>query len=154
MKLGTGMDAPEFSATACFEGGRCDWKLTEQLKKAPVLLVFFPRDFETFSTARLCALRDSWEQLKKGQAQLVAVSSSHEDTHELFLKAYDFPFPLLADPAKTLFRSFGMLALGAPRSGLALIGKDKKIRAISRHVLPFRGPTAAETLGMMEHARA
>lgn len=154
MKLGTGTHAPDFTATACFGEGRCDWKLSEQLKKAPAMLVFYSRDFESISTARLCALRDHWDLLKRAGTQLVAISSSDEYTHDLFVKAYDLPFPLLADPQKSLIRSFRMPSIGIPFIGRVLIGRDLRVHCLTRHILPFRGPTVTDTLAMMENSRA
>jgi thioredoxin-dependent peroxiredoxin len=155
MKLSVGDHAPDFKTKASYElGGRSEWALSEQLKKGPVLMVFYPRDFERFSTRRLCGYRDQWESLRKSPAQIVGISRSDEDMHGTFLAAYDLPFALLADPSSEISRLYGMTSFGFPCAGLALVDRARKIKFISRSILPFSGASAEELSSVLQHHHA
>lgn len=149
MKLQTGDTIPDFKAIASqWKENRVetsDWSLAEHSQQKPILLLFYPGDFTPVCTKQLCDYRDRWSELKALPVQIVGVSSDSIESHARFLKEHRFPFPLLADPKKEIFRLFDMLMFGLNMGhrGYVLIDQHQRLKAREREVLPiFKKSTA------------
>ena len=142
--LSVGDPAPEFAATAI--GGKYgagQLVRLQDLRGAPVVLYFYPKDDTPGCTAQACGLRDNWSQFE-GRAEIFGVSIDSAASHEKFIAKYNLPFPLLSDPEKKIVTGYGVWVeksmYGRKYMGVArttfLIGKDGKIAKIFEKVKP------------------
>ena len=78
-----------------------------------VVLYFYPKDDTPGCTEEACNFRDDIFVLEQLGAQVVGVSLDDSASHAKFAKKYSLPFPLLADPAGAVTRSYGALPEGS-----------------------------------------
>ena len=104
MTLNTGDKAP------LFEGKDQDVKVVKlsDYKGKKVLLYFYPKDDTPGCTAQACNLRDNYDALLKANYVVLGVSSDDEKSHHKFIKKYNLPFTLIADPDKTINEQYGV----------------------------------------------
>jgi peroxiredoxin Q/BCP len=98
-----GKKAPAFTLTA--DDGQ-QVKLAD-LKGAPVVLYFYPRDDTPGCTKEACAFRDRKDELVKLGAKLFGVSPDTVESHVRFRDKHQLNFPLLADPDHKLAEKYG-----------------------------------------------
>ncbi len=72
-----------------------------------VLLYFYPKDFTPGCTTEACTMRDAWNELQAAGVTVFGVSADSVQSHQRFAAKYHLPFPLLADPEKTVIRAYG-----------------------------------------------
>ena len=122
-----GKKAPDFT----LESDRGGTVMLSQLcRSGPVLLVFYPWDFTPVCTSQLCDYRDSFAQLTQFGVQIVGISGDVLDSHRLFSRKHQLPFPLLSDPGKVVARCFGCASVfmfGMMSRALFIIGRDMTI---------------------------
>ncbi len=82
--------------------------LDELLIDGALILYFYPADFTTGCTAEACDIRDMYPSIREANANVVGVSPQSAATHQRFRDKYELPFPLLADPDKTVIKAFGV----------------------------------------------
>ena len=71
-----------------------------------LILYFYPKDDTPGCVKEACNLRDNYKMwLSKGYA-VVGVSPDDEASHQKFIKKYDLPFPLIADPNKEVLNAY------------------------------------------------
>jgi len=112
-------------------------RLSGLLAKGPVLLYFYPADFTPVCTREACAFGAIEPELSKAGVSLIGISPQDEATHTRFRESYSLPFPLLADPDKTVIWAYacnGPLGLGVSRVTY-LIGKDGRIQEAAKAAL-------------------
>jgi len=73
--LEKGAAAPEFSAKGMLAGKVFDFKLSEELKKGPVVMYFFPAAFTKGCTIETAAFADKAEEFKAAGATLVGLTA-------------------------------------------------------------------------------
>jgi peroxiredoxin Q/BCP len=73
-----------------------------------IVLYFYPKDDTPTCTKQACNLRDNYKKLKKEGYEIFGVSTDNEKSHKKFIKKYDLPFKLIADPDKKLNELFGV----------------------------------------------
>jgi peroxiredoxin Q/BCP len=139
-----GEKAPAFRAVAIggeFGDGR--EIALEDLRGAPVVLYFYPKDDTPGCTAQACGLRDSWASVR-GKAKIFGVSIDSAKSHRKFIDKFQLPFPLLSDPEKEMVNAYGVWVeksmygrkyMGAERSTF-IIDAEGRIAAIFRKVKP------------------
>lgn len=115
-----------------FEGKDQDgktWKLADELGKKVVLLYFYPKDETPGCTKEACGFRDSMEDLKKDNVQVIGVSYDSAESHQKFIAKHNLTFPLLADTDGQIAAAYGakMANRMMARRVSFLIGKDGKI---------------------------
>src|SRR5512139_2297769 len=106
--LKTGTSAPQFTATLD-DGTTFDLASFRGQKR--VVIYFYPKDFTAGCTAQACSFRDNY-------AIIVGVSGDSEASHTSFKDQYGLPFPLIADPGRTIHRLYeavGLLPWMTPR---------------------------------------
>lgn len=101
--LAEGAKAPAFTLTAD-DGAKV--KLSD-LKGAPVVIYFYPKDDTPGCTREACAFRDRQEEIAKLGARVFGVSPDTVDSHVRFRDKYSLNFPLLADPDHQVAEKFG-----------------------------------------------
>ena len=151
MKIQIGDVASDFTTTATSGPGNYrPFKLSEELKKKPALLVFYPGDFTAVCTKQLCDYRDNWERLKGFDVQIVGVSTNDKASHDKFISTYKLPFELLDDSEKKICASLDMIMIGGmAKRGFILIDKDMKIKYIYTEFLPFFKRSAEEVADIL-----
>ena len=116
------------------------WRSRDHVGKKILVLYFYPADMTGGCTAQACAYRDALEDLKSKDVEVVGVSGDTVENHQLFKKANDLNFTLLADPDGKIAKSFGVKLVPG-----GAIDKDYKDQPILRDGQPFtmhRGVTA------------
>jgi len=156
MKLQIGDKVPDFTTTATFRDAdgkiqHTKWTLSEEAKKAPVLLIFYPGDNTAVCTKQLCDYRDNWESLKRFNVQLAGVSTDSQASHDSFLAEKQFPFPLLDDSSKDICRKVGMLMFGiTAQRGFILVDGNMSARYVFKEVLPIFRRKASEVADILK----
>lgn len=72
-----------------------------------VVLYFYPKDQTPGCTIEACSFRDANEALLAKDAVVLGVSADTIESHADFVKKYDLPFILLADPDKKVINQYG-----------------------------------------------
>ena len=79
----------------------------ESLKGKRVALYFYPKDFTPGCTNQACNLRDGYKELLDAGISVIGVSPDDTASHVKFVTEYSLPFPLIADPDKTIMNLYG-----------------------------------------------
>lgn len=77
-------------------------------KGKKVILYFYPQDNTPTCTKEACNFRDNYQSLLGKSFQVIGVSFDTEKSHQKFIKKYDLPFPLVADPDKKIIEAYGV----------------------------------------------
>ncbi len=73
-----------------------------------ILLYFYPKDDTPGCTAEACSFRDSLNDLKQSDIQVIGVSCDSVASHKKFAEKFHLNFPLLADTDKKLVEAYGV----------------------------------------------
>ena len=106
MSVDVGAKAPDFTL---HNQDRQDVTLSEELKKGPVVLAFFPAAFSGTCQKEMCTFRDSASELKKVNAQVLGVSVDTFFTLKAWGDQQKLNFPLLSDFNKEVLPKYGVL---------------------------------------------
>ncbi len=137
---GPGDEAPEIE----LESTAGAIRLSEQLARGPVLLVFYPGDDTPVCTRQLCDYRDNVSVFRDAGIQVLAINTQSLASHEAFAAKHDLPFPLLSDPTGDTCRAYGARGLlGVTKRALFLVATDRRVR-YRRVDLPVFRRTAEE----------
>ena len=101
-----GANAPDFTLP---DQDRSPVTLSEELKKGPVVLAFFPAAFSGTCTTEMCTFRDSMADLQRVSARVIGVSTDTFFTLKAWADAQRFAFPLLSDYNKTVIEQYGVV---------------------------------------------
>ena len=122
----------------------------------PLALDFYPADDTPGCTKQACNLRDNVGALREAGVAVVGVSKDDEASHERFADKYDLPFPLIADPDRTLLDAYGVwgerslygkTVVGTKRTTF-LIGPDGRVLHVFKR--PKTAAHAEEILAKLE----
>ncbi|MDQ7859767.1 MAG: thioredoxin-dependent thiol peroxidase [Armatimonadota bacterium] len=94
--------APEFSAETD-AGTRVSLR---DFRGKKVVLYFYPKDDTPGCTKEACAFRDNHRRVLARGAVVLGVSADDVASHRRFKEKYDLPFPLLADPERTIISAY------------------------------------------------
>ncbi len=100
------------------------------------VFVFYPADFTFVCPTELSDLADHYEELKKLNVEVYAISSdthfSHKAWHDSSESINKIKFPMLADPTGTLARNFDVMIEeeGLALRGTFIINSEGKIKTI------------------------
>ena len=87
--------------------GRNEWLKLSSLRGANVILAFYPADWSGGCTTEVCTFRDSWNDLAKLDAKLLAISGDYVFSHQEWAKHHKLDFPLLQDHDHAVAKLFG-----------------------------------------------
>ena len=149
--LKTGELAPDFSLPD--DQGQTV-KLSELLRKGPVLLYFYPADFTPVCTREACAFGAREPELSKAGVTLLGISPQDAASHARFRERYSLPFPLLADPDKRVIRAYGcdgLLGFSVSRVTY-LIDGGRRIREVAKAAFSV-GPHLAVADRALTHSQ-
>lgn len=105
VELKEGDRAPEFEALD--DQGK-PWKSSEHVGREIVVVYFYPADMTPGCTKQACGFRDAMSDLKELGVTVVGVSGDSVKNHQLFKKAHDLNFTLLADEDGSIAKKFGV----------------------------------------------
>jgi peroxiredoxin Q/BCP len=103
--VGVGSKAPGF--TLLSQSGEMV-NLRDFLGMKPVVLYFYPKDDTPGCTKEACAFRDSFEEFRRLDAEVIGISSDSVESHRSFAKKHDLPFTLLSDERGKVRRLYGV----------------------------------------------
>ncbi len=106
-ELKVGDKAPAFSLK---DDQGNDWKSEDHYGKKIVVVYFYPADMTPGCTKQACGFRDDLGKLKDAGIEVVGVSGDSVKNHQLFKKAHNLTFTLLADPKAEVAAKFGVPA--------------------------------------------
>ena len=102
-----GAKAPDFTLP---DQDRAPVTLSEELKKGPVVLAFFPGAFSGTCTNEMCTIRDSMMgDLQRASARVIGVSTDTFFALKAWADAQHFDFTLLSDYNKVVIEQYGVV---------------------------------------------
>jgi peroxiredoxin len=106
MSVDVGANAPDFTLP---NQDRAPVTLSDELKKGPVVLAFFPAAFSGTCTSEMCAFRDALSDPTRVSAQVIGISTDTFFALKAWADAQRFTFPLLSDFNKTVIAQYGVV---------------------------------------------
>ena len=105
MSLNIGDKAPNF------ELPDTDLKMRtlDEFKGKKIVLTFFVAASSPVCQNELCSLRDSWDELSKLNAQIIAISNDGPFANKAFAEKHKFNFPVLGDYNSKTIRDYDVL---------------------------------------------
>ena len=73
-----------------------------------LILFFYPKDNTPGCTAEACSLRDSYQELRDKNFELLGISVDDAKKHSKFVAKYALPFPLIADTEQVMVNAYGV----------------------------------------------
>jgi len=94
-----GQQAPEFTLPYATRDSvsRIPLKLSDLVGKTHIVLAFYPADWSGGCTKEVCAMRDDFENLRKLNAEILAISGDYVFSHFEWAKHHNLPFKLVSD---------------------------------------------------------
>lgn len=95
-----------------------------------VILAFYPADWSGGCTKEVCTLRDTFAELSKLNATVLAVSGDYVFSHQEWAKHHNLQFPLLSDHDHKVAKLYGSYneAAGFNYRTIFLIDKNGVVR--------------------------
>jgi peroxiredoxin Q/BCP len=132
-----GEAAPDFKLPYATQEG-IHMKPEEQLSLSAqrgknVILAFYPADWSGGCTTEVCTLRDTFAELSKLNATVLAVSGDYVFSHQEWAKHHNLQFPLLSDHDHHVARMFDsyMEGVGFNKRTIYLIDKEGVVRYVN-----------------------
>jgi len=124
-ELKLGATAPDFALPD--QSGK-EFRLSSLRGRKNAVLVFYPGDMTPGCTMQLCAIRDDWSKFIKADTAVYGLNHGDADSHQRFVKAHGFPFPLLVDKDKKVSAKYGAVHLFFGRKIIkrTVVGVDKQ----------------------------
>ncbi len=144
--LKVGDQAPEF--TVKDDTGK-DWKSSDHFGKKIVVVYFYPADMTGGCTKQACGFRDDLGKLNGKNVEVIGVSGDTVRNHQLFKKAHDLNFTLLADPKGIVASAFGVPFTKGEKSITRTI--DGKEEVLTRGVTTKRWTFVVNEKGEIAH---
>ena len=105
--LPVGANAPDFSTEATMAGKAYPYKLSDELKKGPVVLYFFPAAFTPGCTVEAHEFAEATDQYKALGATVIGVTAGNVDRlKEFSVSECRSKFPVAADPDIKIAKSY------------------------------------------------
>jgi peroxiredoxin Q/BCP len=131
--LKVGDAAPQFTVK---DDTDHDWKSEDHFGKKIVVVYFYPADMTGGCTKQACGFRDDMKVLTDKGVEVVGVSGDSVRNHQLFKKAHELNFGLLADTEGAVAQKFGVTVTPGEKSVKATI--DGKEETLTRSVTTAR----------------
>ncbi|GAA5072104.1 peroxiredoxin [Lysobacter panacisoli] len=107
--LKTGAKAPDFSAPAYLAGNPFTFKLSDALKKGPVVMYFFPAAFTPGCNLEAHLFSEAIDQFKAQGATVIGVTAGNTDQLAEFSKSTEHcggKFAVTADPGAKIAKQY------------------------------------------------
>ncbi len=105
--LAIGLNEPVPAFEAIDDEGNV-WKSSDHIGKKIVVVYFYPADMTGGCTSQACGYRDRMESFGKLNAEIIGVSGDTVKNHQIFKKAHQLNFTLLADADGHIAKLFGV----------------------------------------------
>ncbi|PTY07410.1 peroxiredoxin [Opitutaceae bacterium EW11] len=134
MPIAVGSKAPDFTLKTMTADGLKDVKLSDQLGKKQVVLLFFPLAFTGVCTQELCDITSGLSQYSGLNAEVYGISVDSPFSQDAWAKQHKIGITLLSDLNKQVTKAydvlFPMLAGVGDTSARAafVIGKDGVVK--------------------------
>jgi thioredoxin-dependent peroxiredoxin len=135
-RVDVGSKAPDFTLPS--QSGEMI-NLRDFLGNKPVVLFFYPKDDTSGCTKEACAFRDSFEEFRKLDAEVIGISSDSVESHRSFAEKHGLPFTLLSDEGgeiRSLYRVPNILGL-FPGRVTYVMDRDGIVRHVFSSQLGF-----------------
>ena len=135
-ELTVGTAAPAFSAKAAQGGAELTFKLSEALKKGPVVVYFYPKSFTSVCTEEAHLFAEAMPEFEKLGSSVIGISTDTIETQRQFSKTEcRDKFPVAADPEGKIVKAYDAVALNLGVSIFAnrtsyVITPDGKVAAV------------------------
>jgi peroxiredoxin len=98
-----------------------------------VILAFYPADWSGGCTTEVCTLRDTFAELSKLNATVLAVSGDYVFSHQEWAKHHNLQFPLLSDHDHAVAKTYDsfMEQYGFNKRTVYLIDKEGVVRYVN-----------------------
>lgn len=137
--LKVGSKAPDFTLANAFDK---NIRLSDHLKKGPVVLVFYRGAWCPFCNLHLHALHESLPRFNKLGASLILVTPQKPDKSAAQIKKDGYPFEVLSDLKSKVMKSYNLYFKLDPQLVTLYKAKGLNIEAFNgkgRNVLPVPG---------------
>ena len=106
-------------------------RLSDELRRGPVVLFFYPRAMTPGCTKESCRFRDLEAEFAAVGAGRLGISADPIDRQRQFSEKNGFDFPLLSDPERVVARMYGVKRPGPlfTRRATFVIGSDGRLLA-------------------------
>ena len=94
MKLKEGVRFPDFSL---LDDQAKEFRLNRDVNTKYTVLYFYPKDETPGCTKQACFFRDSYNEFKEYDCEVIGISSDRQASHERFKSNHNLPFKLLSD---------------------------------------------------------
>lgn len=84
------------------------WKSSDYVGKKILVVYFYPADLTGGCTKQACGFRDDMKTLADKDVEVIGVSGDSVENHQVFKKAEDLNFTLLADEDGSVAKKFGV----------------------------------------------
>jgi peroxiredoxin len=103
------------------------------LRGKNVILAFYPADWSGGCTTEVCTLRDTFAELSKLNAMVLAISGDYVFSHQEWAKHHNLQFPLLSDHDHHVAKMYDsyMEGVGFNKRTIYLIDKDGVVRYVN-----------------------
>ena len=105
MSLNIGDIAPNFE----LPDTELKMRTLDEFKGKKIVLSFFVAASSPVCENELCTFRDSWDELSKLNAQVIAISNDGPFANKAFAEKHNFKFPLLGDYNSKTIRDYDVL---------------------------------------------
>lgn len=97
------------------------WDSKQYFGKKIVVVYFYPADMTGGCTKQACSFRDDMPSIADKDVEVVGVSGDSVENHQLFKRAHDLNFTLLADVDGVVADKFGVPKTAGEKSVAAMI---------------------------------
>jgi peroxiredoxin Q/BCP len=132
-----GQPAPDFHLPYATQEG-IHMKPEEQMSLSAqrgknVILAFYPADWSGGCTTEVCTLRDTFAELSKLNATVLAISGDYVFSHQEWAKHHNLQFPLLSDHDHAVAKMYDsyMEGVGFNKRTVYLVDKDGVVRYVN-----------------------
>ncbi|GGC62734.1 peroxiredoxin [Undibacterium terreum] len=113
--LDIGEDAPKFTANVSINGQAQSFSLSDELRKGPVVVYFFPSSFTTGCSIEAHNFAEAIDQFKAAGATVVGISRDDMDTQKKFsVSACNGKFAVAADTDLAIAKSYDAILATRP----------------------------------------
>ena len=115
--LKAGAKAPDFNAPAFLAGKEFTYKLSDALKKGPVVLYFFPAAHTSGCNVEAHLFSDAIDQFKAAHATVIGVTAGKVDELAAFSTETEHcggKFPVAADPGAKIAKQYDAILAQKP----------------------------------------
>ena len=105
MGLNVGDKAPNFELVDT----ELKMRTLEEFRSKKIILSFFVAASSPVCTTEMCTFRDSWDEISKLGAQVVAISNDGPFANKAFAEKHNLSFPILGDYKSKTIRDYDVL---------------------------------------------